>query len=86
MPATATCSSCGASIIWTVTEAGKSSPVDAIPVAGGNLRLTEQPYPLPPLTRVVGAGIDLFDDTDDGTRHLNHFATCPNAAEHRKPR
>lgn len=44
---TTSCRSCGAAVIWIVTEAGKRMPVDA------------------------------------STRE-SHFATCPNAAEHRK--
>jgi len=44
----ATCSSCGAPILWVVTQAGKRMPLDP-----------------------------------DGT---THFATCPNADEHRKPK
>lgn len=26
------------------------------------------------------------DEEYDGTRHISHFVTCPNAAKHRNPR
>lgn len=83
---TATCTSCHAPIVWATTDRGRSMPVDAAPVAGGNVRLIMRRFPLPPLAKVVGSAIDLFDDTDVGDRHTSHFVTCPNAAEHRKPR
>jgi hypothetical protein len=65
----ATCSSCGAEIIWTVTEAGRRMPIDAKPEKRVVLRKQEND-PLTPLARVV----DTF---------ISHFATCPNAARHR---
>lgn len=76
------CTSCQADIVWCVTDAGKRIPVDALPAPGGNLRLIDEGQ----VTRAVvaGAGIDLFDPTDTGVRHVSHFATCPNAAEHRR--
>lgn len=55
------CRSCGASIVWFSTTAGKSMPVDAATV-----QPTDEQLELP--------------------RHVSHFATCPNANQHRKPR
>lgn len=72
-----TCESCNAQIIWAVTETGKRIPVDAEPVAGGDIELVEQRGS--PLARVLGAA-SLFDTEDDGAArctHLNHFDTCP---------
>lgn len=91
----ALCTSCNAGIVWTVSEAtGKRSPIDAEPVPNGNLRIVEQPPGparpgghvdrLPPTIRVAGATVDLLDPTDDGVRYVSHFATCPQAAEHRR--
>lgn len=51
----ATCRSCGAAIVWTLTEAGRRTAVDLEPA-------------------------------DDGTLYRSHFATCPNATQHRNPR
>lgn len=77
----ATCKSCGAPIIWAATDTGKRMPIDRLPAAGGNVRLTEvdgQPH-----AAVVGATIDLFDPADNGDRHLAHFVTCPDADDWR---
>lgn len=76
------CSSCGAQIIWAITETGARNPIDPAPVEGGNIRL-----------RVGGDALiyakvqrEMFDDNDDGTRYQSHFVTCPNAPSHRKNR
>lgn len=71
----ATCTSCGRDIIWCKTPQGKRMPVDAEPVKGGNLRL-EDVQDEGPCVYCTKAG--------EGT-HVSHFATCPNAAQHRKP-
>lgn len=69
----AKCKSCGAPIIWRVTEGGKSIPVDAEPSADGNLIFFgTSAHPVPKLWT--------------GDRYKSHFATCPNAAKHRKPK
>lgn len=68
----ATCKSCGDPIEWRQTPAGKRIPIDPEPVEGGNLELVGQS-----IAKVVKAGT--------GT-HVSHFATCPNASSHRRPR
>ena len=72
--------------MWTVSVAtGKRMPLDPVPVPGGNVRLLPAEHlGAPPRSAVVGPAIDLFDDQDDGTRYVSHFATCPNADEHRR--
>lgn len=75
------CRSCQAPIVWAITEAGERMPVDPHPVAGGSVRLRLDERP--PRASVVGSTIDLFDRTDDGTRHEAHWATCPDADEWR---
>lgn len=78
------CASCKAPIIWSLDhKTGKRCPIDAEPLAGGNIRLTEREH-MPPASAVVGAAIDLFDPTDDGVRYYSHFVTCPNAKDWRK--
>lgn len=64
------CRSCGAPIIFAATEQGKTMPVDAAPQK--RVLLEPAAEGLPPIARVV--------DT-----YVSHFATCPNAAQHRKP-
>lgn len=66
------CKSCGAAIVWAKTcERGKSMPLDAQMVIGGNVKLTE--------------GVAVVVRPGDGD-HVSHFATCPNANKHRKPK
>lgn len=76
------CSSCGAPIRWARTVNGKAMPLDADPVPSGNVRLGW-----------IGGkqvAILLTDPAEraaaqiEGPVYLPHFATCPNANEHRK--
>jgi hypothetical protein len=81
----ATCSSCGARIIWATTARSKAMPVDAEPVADGNIRLDDRGQGRAPLAIVVTAGqADMFGS--DESRRTSHFATCPQADEHRRER
>jgi hypothetical protein len=66
------CRSCGAPIIFAQTDGGKTIPVDAAPQKRVVLRPVDLPNE-PPVAQVV--------DT-----YVSHFATCPNAAQHRKPK
>lgn len=77
---TATCRSCGAPIRWVRTRAGKAMPLDAEPVATGNVVLGEDGVARV-LTRkqVEGGGIV-------GDRYVSHHATCPQASQHRRGR
>ena len=79
------CRSCGAQIIWARTERGKRMPLDAEPVvdvtARGLFVLREKTNPGGPLA-LAAWGLDCFTD-----RHYqSHFATCPNADNHRRER
>ena len=75
-----TCRSCNAKIIWAKTLAGKAIPIDAKPQPAGNIHLNR------------GVAIYLTDEEqkilrEEGTTfHVAHFATCPNAAQHRRKR
>jgi hypothetical protein len=68
------CRSCNAEIIWARTESGKAMPLDAEPTEDGNVKIVGG-------FAVVG-GLQLLDP---GPRYTSHFATCPNAAQHRRP-
>lgn len=71
------CRSCGAEVFWAVTTSGKRMPVDAEPVQGteGNVYIVEGDPPL----AVVGTHTE-------GPTYTSHFATCPQASQHRRPR
>jgi hypothetical protein len=79
MDTTSACRSCGAWIWWLVTAAGKRMPVNPTPDPAGNLAVNG-----PGDLRVLRAG---EEPPESGwSRHTSHFATCPNADQHRKAR
>lgn len=74
----AKCKSCGAPVIWAKTAAGRLAPYDAAASRD-----------VPKGYRIV-AGVSEYVKDNTGTMfpleplHTSHFATCPNAARHRK--
>lgn len=76
-----TCKSCGASILWAKTAGGKLMPVDVEPdAARGNVLVVDG-------KAEVLAGDKLSDAFLARIQlHTSHFATCPGAAAHRKPK
>lgn len=80
------CRSCGARLIWCLTEAGNRMPVDAEPVEDGNLAMfmvggTPHCKALP---KIDHADEDLMAAVLPVERYKSHFATCVHAAQHRK--
>ena len=88
MQKTSTCKSCGAKIVWIKTTRGKQMPCNAEQVQyqenkrGSALIVTKD-------GDVVRGNI--IDDKQtslvpvvDGVGYVSHFATCPNAARHRR--
>jgi hypothetical protein len=70
-----TCRSCGAPIIWVVMyPSGKRMPLDARPLAG----LITIELGVPDTGHSRGP--------DEEPLYRSHFATCPQAAQHRKDR
>jgi hypothetical protein len=77
------CRSCGAEITWAKTSTGATMPVDVAPSDDGNIVLLDGPRGF--------LAVTLHDDErrsyrPDKKRHKAHFATCPDANVHRKPR
>jgi hypothetical protein len=68
------CRSCNAVIEWHKTPAGKNIPLDPDPHPQGNLTFDDA-------LRVV-----YMRPGSKPKMYRSHFATCPNAAQHRKPR
>ena len=58
-----------------MTEKGKRIPLDPEPTPTGNVILADD------VAIVLRHGAPRLDNED---RYTTHFATCPNAAEHRK--
>jgi hypothetical protein len=77
------CRSCEAPIVWCRTRSGKSMPVDADPVERGEFYLVEGDDGKLEAHHVGSSAEGVADDAD---RYTSHFATCENAAQHRKPR
>lgn len=81
MPKQSACRSCGAAIYWTKTAKGKAMPVDVKPDKQGRLVLYS-----------TDSGIQSRHEDDapkyavrscQDRRYISHFATCPDAKEHR---
>ncbi len=66
-----TCRSCGAEILWAITENARRIPLDAT----SERRFTM--VSVTPLGEPVVRQVDTY---------ATHFSTCPNADEHRRPR
>lgn len=76
------CRTCGARIIWAQTQDLRAKPVDADPhPTAGNLELFDRGPGLAPTAIVVPAV-----KRHGKTLYRSHFATCPQADLHRKPR
>jgi len=71
------CRSCQAPIIWAVTMAGKTMPIDSVPVSDGGVLLEPRSGGKPPFAHVLSVA-QRFGRT--GLR-ASHFATCPHAGQ-----
>lgn len=67
------CRSCKAKIRWAKTATGKAIPLDAEPVADGNMVLADG-------VAMVCTNPEIMPTSP---RYKTHFATCPNASKHR---
>ncbi len=71
------CRSCGASVLWGVTANGKRAPFDEMPDPAGKFKIDDTKDP------------PVFEwakpEDPPGERFTNHFVTCPDRAQWRKP-
>lgn len=67
------CRTCGAPVVWGVTAYGKRMPLDELLVRGGKWILT-------PEGKIIARPSTLEFGRE------SHFATCPQADQHRRPR
>ena len=74
------CRFCGAPVIWVQTDKGKTMPIDPDPVEHGNLRL----IPVGETGKVHYLKKGELEEDSPEPRYVSHFATCPNAKQHRK--
>lgn len=77
-----TCRSCGADIIWARTEHSKRMPLDAQPVDGsqGHTFVLRDPTSAEGPLAISATPAQLPGEV----YYVSHFATCPQAAEHRR--
>jgi hypothetical protein len=76
------CRTCRALIVWGITEKGRRIPLDAKPHPDGNIYLYHDVAYVLPVN-----GRSLAEHREMGTPlYVSHFATCPNAAKHRRKR
>lgn len=74
------CRSCGAPMVWVLTRSGGHMPLDPEPSPRGNIVLE-----LGPNDQTVSRVLRADEEPASGQlRWLSHFATCPNAKEHRR--
>lgn len=71
------CKTCGAAIIWAKTAKGARTPLDAKPVRVAEL--VEDPETG---KEIVQDGLFVIGGAHTG--HVSHWATCPQAKEHRR--
>ena len=77
----ARCKSCGARIIWAVSATtGALMPVDFAPSEHGTIALE------PDGNEWVGRSVRSDEARTGLVLRKSHFATCPNGAQHRRPR
>lgn len=84
------CSSCGAPLLWTTYSTGARMPLGRKPVAGGTLKvyrkLPSRTEPYDPELSKSGdyPWLCAWDKSETEPRYQSHFASCPDAADHRK--
>lgn len=78
LPVQDRCGSCGAPVAWARTATGRGLMVDLDPRPDGNLELTVDEH------RRRWAAITRKATTTTTLRYVAHFATCPNADQHRR--
>lgn len=73
------CKSCGAPILWAKTIKGRLIPLDPDPSPKGNIVIGEAGTAL-----VFNSPAAIAPRLEGEPRYLSHFATCPNADQHRE--
>jgi hypothetical protein len=84
MPELTICSTCGAPIEWARFKVtGKRHPLDIPPAVDGTLQVVGADPDGTPVIRLMPVA---ERREHDGLLRRTHFATCPDADRHRRPR
>jgi hypothetical protein len=75
------CASCKAPIRWATLPSGKRLPIDCEPHAHGTVRLSPDGK-----TATVLTTEQVAEMRGKVLLYRTHFATCPSAGKHRKPK
>jgi hypothetical protein len=75
------CRSCGALVRWAVMPGGKRMPLDADPSPEGTIALHSDGVQAAVLSR---KDLTFLNAEERERLYVSHFATCPNAARHRR--
>ena len=79
----AKCKSCGADFIWIKMQSGKSMPCDADQITYWEKKNGTKVI-VTPNGEVIHAETEGDLNTATGVGYISHFATCPNANQHRR--
>lgn len=77
-----TCKSCGAEVLWVkLVPLNRPNPLDPTPTRQGNIRMLGMRKAV---ARVLGKAELADAELASEELYTSHFATCPNARQHRK--
>lgn len=78
------CRTCHQAIWWAQTGSGRRIPIDPEPVPDGNVVVEHPGDHGEAMVTVLGRPEEQQLYADVGPRYQSHFATCPQAAQHRR--
>lgn len=82
MNARSCCRTCGATVRWVTLDSGRALPLDPHPTVRGNVRVDEATGRATVLDAEAMRSNTL--SATPSPLYVAHFATCPDAATHRK--
>lgn len=79
-----TCRSCGQQIVWVRTPNGKNMPCNTALINYVKDPEGKERIVTPEGNVITGRSAGVSANEADGSGYISHFATCPNAARHRR--
>lgn len=78
------CKSCGAPMVWAISEKGKPIPCDVKPAEKGSLFLFRRPDKIEAIYYLSKHPSAVRARARGQAKHLAHWATCPRAEQYRR--